>query len=117
MIVLVCGGRKYADKEYLKTMLDAVHEQRAITLLIQGGATGADTLAAEWALKNEINYRTYPAKWKRIGDKSAGMKRNKEMLDDNPNIDLLVAFDGGVGTAGMVKLAKERDIAVLEAFT
>ncbi len=45
MIVLVCGGRDYRNKDLLFQKLSDFHLHATITLLINGGATGADTLS------------------------------------------------------------------------
>ena len=45
--------------------------------------------------------------------RSAGMIRNKEMIDCH-NPELVIAFPGGSGTEGMKKLALRRGIRVIE---
>ena len=49
MRVLCCGGREFLDREMLAATLDRLHQERAFSLVIAGGARGADTLAEEWA--------------------------------------------------------------------
>ena len=44
-----------------------------------------------------------------------GPIRNQRMLDSNPDIEVVVAFDGGTGTADMKKRAKKAGIEVKEA--
>lgn len=44
MRVLVCGGRDFADSEYCFAVLSKLHARRPITVIIEGGATGADRL-------------------------------------------------------------------------
>lgn len=109
MKLLVCGGRDYCDKEHVFTVLDRIHKIKGISGIISGGARGADSLAVEWAVKNEINHLVVPAKWKQHG-KSAGPIRNKEMLKYSP--DAVLAFPGGRGTQNMINQAKESDIPV-----
>jgi hypothetical protein len=46
-IVLVCGGRDYEDDRHVSDVLCAIHKACPITLLVHGGAKGADTLAAD----------------------------------------------------------------------
>lgn len=105
MRVIVCGGRDFADRALLEETLDKLD----ITVLISGGAVGADSLGEAWARKNEIPYVVMPARWKRHG-KSAGPIRNREMAKLHP--DLVVAFPGGSGTKDMIRVAKERGIPV-----
>lgn len=128
MKVLVTGGRDWGlvtprtpDKTWLQAqddrdmtyaVLDSIREEHGIDCIVQGGQSGADDLAEEWAREREIpKIITYVAGWKKYGN-SAGPIRNKFMLDDNPDLDLVIAFPGGKGTANMVKQAQERGIPV-----
>lgn len=110
MRVLVCGGRKFADCELVWRTLDQMQAEHGPLTIIQGGATGADFLAREWAYKQKrgglINV---PADWEQHG-KSAGPIRNKAMLKENP--DLVIAFVGGNGTANMVRQAEKAGLEV-----
>jgi hypothetical protein len=49
MRVLVCGGRQFGDRDMLRAALDRLSKDRGFSLVISGGARGADTLAEEWA--------------------------------------------------------------------
>lgn len=109
--VLVCGGRDYANAEYMALLLDHAHMQNPITALIHGGAKGADTLAGEWADKNGVPTEVYLANWARDG-KSAGPLRNLRMLMEGKP-DLVVAFPGGKGTAHMRKVATAHGVHVV----
>lgn len=80
--------------------------------IIHGGATGVNTIADEWAVVNWTGLEAYRADWDKYG-KAAGPIRNKQMLTEG-RPDLVVAFSGGRGTAGMIKLAKEAGVEVLE---
>lgn len=105
--VLVCGGRDFADKEFLFAVLDVFSP----SVVVHGNASGADTLSKEWAENNEKTHIPHSANWKKFG-KQAGYLRNKEMLDEHPDIDFVIAFDGGRGTKMMRELAKKRGIKV-----
>lgn len=120
MIVLVCGGRDYNDREKLHGELNRLEQEsgRLIIGLIHGAARGADTLAKEWmdervAWNKRLWSAGYPADWATHG-KAAGPIRNQHMLDQNPGIELVVAFPGGSGTADMVRRAKTKGIKVVE---
>ena len=108
--VLVCGGRSYADAETLNRVLDDLHSEFAIIQLIEGDAPGADRLAGQWAERQQLPHRKFPAKWRQYG-KGAGYLRNKEMIEVG-RPDLVVAFPGGPGTANMVALARAAGVPV-----
>ena len=48
MRVLVCGGRGFNDVREMVAFLDSLDKQTPISLIIQGGASGADAMAATW---------------------------------------------------------------------
>jgi hypothetical protein len=103
--VLVCGGRNYSDGKRVFSILSEIHKkERRILTIIHGGATGADTLAGEWAAANEVIAIRVPAQWS-VHGRSAGPKRNDYMLREFKP-DLVVAFPGGDGTADMVGKAE-----------
>ena len=104
MRVLVCGGRDFADQSYLNYRLKLLHKATPISVLIQGGARGADSLAKTWAIINCVKVLEFPADWETHG-KSAGPIRNAQMLLEGKP-DLVVAFKGGVGTRDMVRRAQ-----------
>ena len=59
MKVLVCGGRDFSNAALLTSVLDDLHHARGFTLLIHGGARGADALAAQWAGLRQIPVRQF----------------------------------------------------------
>ena len=125
MRVLVCGGRNFGnyrgarrgtpewkkaddERKFIFERLDTLQPR----FVIAGAATGADTVAVEWAKANNIPFQEYPADWKRFGP-SAGPKRNKQMLDEG-QVDCVMAFPGGKGTWNMIGLAKKAKLPVIE---
>lgn len=116
MTVLVCGSRTWGDPVIVHAALSRLGF-KAEDQLVHGAARGADTMAGQWAAAFGLKtIWAHPADWARFG-KSAGMKRNQEMLDAHPDIVLVVAFAANLpesrGTYGMVKLAQARGIPVI----
>jgi hypothetical protein len=113
--LLVCGGRNYADREFLFLAMDAVVVRLCIDkplAICHGGASGADQLAGEWAKSRGVHCSVYRADWKAHG-RAAGPIRNAEMLGSfRP--DLVVAFPGGGGTLDMIRKAKKAGLMVVE---
>lgn len=108
--VLACGGRSYRNCEAVKFFLDSF---QPMSVLIEGGASGADTLARLWAEWNGVPVVTVEAEWTRLG-RGAGPIRNQRMIDEQYP-DLVVAFPGDSGTADMVSRALRAGIEVFEA--
>lgn len=111
-IILVCGDRDYSDREKIYHVLDAYLARIGPDLLIiNGGATGADTIAREWAVDRKVDHLTLYAKWALHG-KGAGPQRNKRMAKHRPREVLAFhpTIDKSRGTRDMVKLSKKLDI-------
>lgn len=109
--LLVCGGRDYSDRNKAFSKLDYIHCQRNISVIIEGGAQGADSLARAWARSRGVICATVNAVWDKRG-RGAGPQRNAAMLSLNP--DGVLAFPGGRGTANMVQQAKDAGVKVVE---
>lgn len=115
-VLIACGGRDFSEHFEEHKEIEAVIQQFKLqknnTVIMSGGARGADTIALEWAHDNEWNAMRVPAKWNDLG-KSAGMCRNLEMLElavrmyANGDQVIVLAMPGGIGTSGMVSYAKK----------
>jgi hypothetical protein len=112
--LLVTGGRKFADRDFLFAILNKIDAKRRIDVLIEGGATGADRLARNWASARQVTFLTYEANWDRYGP-NAGRIRNGEMFREGQP-DLVVAFQGGTGTLNMVRIAEQAGARVLKTW-
>ena len=113
MRVLVCGGRDYLDGPHIHATLDRVHAKHGITLLIEGGASGADVRARAWAIARKIPFVTEAVTdddWELYGP-AAGPMRNKRMIVAH-RPEAVVAFPGGKGTRDMCAQAKAARIPV-----
>ncbi|WPZ08481.1 DUF2493 domain-containing protein [Pelagerythrobacter marinus] len=114
--LVVTGGRNFSDASLVDRALGAVNKKHGIALLIEGEATGADSLCRDWAEARGIPVRKFPANWtdlshpdavirsRRDGSKydaKAGTRRNQQMIDEGKP-DSAIAFPGGNGTADMV---------------
>ena len=111
--VIVTGGREYGDRARVYTALDGI----APDLVIEGGATGADQLARQWADERGVHYATVPALWKKF-DRAAGPRRNGVMVEILKALAasgrecIVCAFPGNRGTASCVTIATEAGLYV-----
>ena len=117
--VLVCGGRNFGRSPDERLMLSRTLDMAQPGSVIHGAARGADTLAGSWAKEHGLPIEAFPANWRPDGpngpvDMRAGLKRNKQMLEE-AKPDLIIAFPGGSGTAHMVKTANSRGFDVYVA--
>lgn len=118
MRVLICGGRHLNQHDVwnvlerdLKDYLLERFDNETIDLIIQGGASGADHGAKTWAKSEDIKCIEFKADWKKHG-KAAGPIRNRRMLEVGKP-DVVCAFEGGRGTANMIKLSYEFGVPVM----
>lgn len=110
--VLVCGGRDYSDEGQVAVILDAEHAHSPIGVIIHGHARGADTLADQWAARNNVSRHGFKAQWDKHG-KAAGPIRNARMLEAG-RPELVIAFPGGSGTQNMITQARAAGVPVIE---
>lgn len=140
MRILVCGGRNFgiSNRRLMKLAFDTLNEiarkayadgtilDRSQITIIEGEASGADTLGWIWAYLTGCGHLSFAAKWddvKRPGavikhdalgreyDAAAGGIRNQRMITEGKP-HLCVAFPGGPGTADMVSRCRAAGIPV-----
>lgn len=113
--ILVAGSRFWNRPDLIHRILDYFPPG---TILIHGGAKGADTMAHAYGLGNDFVIRRYPALWDLHG-KAAGPVRNTQMLEEEhlpeSPIDLVLAFSfpDSRGTMDMVSKATSKKIPVV----
>lgn len=111
MKILVCGDREWTDRARIFRILEGFLEEKP--LIIHGGCRGADRLAGEVATNLGFKVEVYPADWRKHG-KAAGPIRNRQMLDEHP--DIVIAFHNDLknskGTKDTVTEAIKRGIPV-----
>lgn len=119
MKVLITGDRDWSDYE---TVVAALSQFPAGTILIHGKCRGADIICAAIGEALGFVVREYPADWVKYGPYAAGPIRNQQMIDventiEEP-IDVCLAFHNDIlnsrGTKDMVKRAKKAKIEVRE---
>lgn len=116
MRLLVCGGRKYADREKLYRVLDDLRKDGEFDLGCGYDPNdpkfqGVDQMAYEWAKDRGVTGRCYPAHWAVYGN-SAGPRRNQRMIEQfAPNE--VWAWPGGRGTADMIERAHKARVPVV----
>jgi hypothetical protein len=107
--VAIIGSRNFTDWERFQSSMSGLN--LTPTVIISGGAKGADSLAEQWARLNGIATEVFLPDWKRYG-RGAGMIRNQQIID---SCDIVVAFwDGSSpGTRNSIGLAKQKGIPVI----
>ena len=109
--ILVCGGRNFSNLALLEHTLAIVHARRGISLIIEGGALGADRLAREWAIRAGVPFKPYEADWKAFGRRAGPVRNTLMIVDGQP--DAVIAFEGGKGTLNMIEQASRAGIPIM----
>ena len=109
-ILLICGSRSIKSLN-----LDWYLNADDYSEVISGGATGIDTLAEQWAKRNNLEFCAYLPNYKAFGGKYAPIVRNREMVEFS---DECVAFWDGKskGTLMTIKYALSLDRKVTVHF-
>jgi len=121
MRILLSGSRAFTNsKVFMDAMIDVIaelqykHETPLYNIeLIHGGAKGTDLMGDMFARGYKIKTKVFPANWEEFG-KSAGMKRNLEMLFYGivDPLSFLVAFNmnNSKGTTAMMNACKKKNV-------
>jgi hypothetical protein len=112
MRVLVCGSRDWLDFALLSREVGRFPRG---SIIVHGGAPGADMQADRVARLNGYSVDRHSANWKHYG-KAAGYIRNLAMLDTGPDLVLAFQRNGSRGTQHTIDEARRRGIPV-EVFT
>jgi hypothetical protein len=104
--VLVCGGRNWSNESVIRQVIDSLPEG---TVIIEGAARGADSIAGKCARERGLEVLEFPANWNAYG-KSAGFIRNRQMLEEGkPHI--VVGFHENIaeskGTKDMLEASRQ----------
>ena len=107
-LVLVTGSRDWKDE---KSIYSALKNEPRDTVVLQGGAFGADFMAKQSATALGFHSLTMPALWGFHG-KKAGPIRNRTMLDLKPVKVLAFRRNMSRGTTDCIEEAQRRGIPV-----
>lgn len=101
----IIGSRGFTDYNLLSSYIKNILNINNISIIISGGAVGADSLGERFADDNNIKKQIFYPEWNKYG-KSAGMRRNVDIIK---NADLIFAFWDGksYGTKNSLELAEK----------
>jgi SLOG family YspA-like protein len=106
MRLLVCGSRSWSNLKLMHAYVSLLGP----SLIIHGGARGADLMSGEVAKRLGIPFLVYPADWKHNGIR-AGFIRNQQMLNEGKPDHVLACWDGkSRGTVDMMERTRKANI-------
>lgn len=109
MKIGIVGSRSFKNLELLKKEMKPFLNR--VSLIVSGGAKGADEMAEEWAVSNKIDTEIFYPEFKSFG-RGAYRMRNIEIVR---NADLIIAFWDGKskGTDQTIGIAKKSGVPVM----
>lgn len=123
MRVLVTGSRDWEDQETVRAVMGRlpimsrmVHGDQETVRVVDGEQvrTGLDRMAARICLEFWHVPEPHPADWAQWG-KSAGPRRNQEMVDRGADLCVAFPLPGSVGTWDCMRRATAAGIPVVVA--
>ena len=112
--ILITGGRDWTDKATLRHAIFNTWQHAGSpkeTVLIVGGARGADTYAELCGEAFGFTIERYDADWATAG-RGAGPQRNQRIVNSGADICLAFLMEGSKGTADCIKRANKAKIPV-----
>lgn len=109
-LALFCGSRDWSEREVIRRDLESLPPG---SVVIEGGARGADRIAREEAEALGIHVATVRALWERYG-RSAGYRRNEAMARLRPDYAYAYPLGESRGTRHMIRIAEAECIPVRE---
>jgi hypothetical protein len=113
-LVLVCGSRTWDRDDIVLEQLRALPPG---TIVMHGGARGADRMAHVLATRLGFTVWEFPAHWHSgmFGSYNprAGLERNLAMLDEQPDLVLAFHRDGSTGTQHVIDEAGRRGLQLV----
>jgi sugar (pentulose or hexulose) kinase len=106
---MVTGSRSWDDAAAIEEQLRKVPPG---SIIVHGGAPGADTLAAEIADRLGLKTESHPIDRSqgRAATRAAGIARNQRMIDTQPDAVLAFHRDNSPGTQDAIERARQAGI-------
>lgn len=116
--ILICGDRNWNSFYLVLRALSDEHQREPVEVVIQGEASGADSIGKAAANQLGIPVLSFPAEWRKYGLR-AGPIRNRQQLKEGKPTKGLVFHDyleKSKGSKDMVKVMQENGVPY-EVFT
>jgi hypothetical protein len=116
--ILVTGSRDWDDEAGVRAALtDATAGHPGPHVVVHGACpTGGDAIADRIAADLGLTVERHPARWRRYG-RSAGYRRNADMVAAGADVCLAFIRDGSPGASMTARLAEEARIPVRRVTT
>lgn len=113
MRILITGSREHEDVELIEYAIESqLNYAEEITIVHGDCPRGADAIADQYAMDNDLQVERHPADWERYS-KKAGIIRNQEMVDLGADICIAFPIGKSPGTRHCANAAKRAGIKTI----
>lgn len=103
----IVGSRTFNDEIFFKEKLQGWIEKYDIPdFIVSGGAKGADTMAQNYAIENEIELIVFKPDYSKYAGKIAPLMRNTQIVNECTHV-LAFPSESGSGTQDTIRKAKK----------
>jgi hypothetical protein len=111
MKIIVCGSQNYQDSQLLTKTLREYTRRHKVSTIVLGQELGAETMAAEWAMQNNVRLSIVPTN-RKIQGAEATFERNKRIIDSNRDASAVLHFMGCEASEDLCLRALNNNIVV-----
>lgn len=111
MKIIVCGSQDYQDYHLLTKTLREYTRRHKVSTIVIGQALGVETMAAEWAMQNNIRLNIVPTN-RNLQGAEATLERNKRIVESNRDAAAVLHFRGCDDSEDLCQRALQNNIVV-----
>lgn len=117
MKVLICGGQKITDSDFVYRYLDDFNNKVLITELICSDTIGVNIAAIKWAKDKDIFCKSYQVDVKSFGI-GAELVKNKQILSEEKDLKVVLVFEAANDNTllGLIRDFKKENISIIKVF-
>ncbi|WP_141733238.1 SLOG family protein [Oligoflexus tunisiensis] len=111
MKIIVCGSQDFQNKQLLSKTLREYTQRHKVSIIVLGQAHGAETMAAEWAMQNNVRLSIVPTN-RKMQAVEATEDRNKRIVESNRDAAAVLHFMGCETSEDLCQRALRNNIVV-----
>ena len=115
MKIIVTGSHDFKNESILSEVLRDYTRNNQVSKIALGQQQGAETMTAEWAMKNDIQLAIVPTN-SSSKDEEAYIKRNAKLIETHKDAVAILHFVGSKVSEDLCRRSFEYDIPVDDVF-
>lgn len=111
MKIIVCGPSDFSNSPLLANTLRDYTRRHKVSTIVLGQENGTETLAAEWAMKNNVRLTIVPTP-RNLNGTEAVIERNQRMVASHRDAAAVLHFVGCEASEDLCTRALSYNIAI-----